>query len=206
MVRKALIFVFMALFLASLVFAASQPEDEIYIPFGDNATASMPVFSYSFIRIHEGSRLNFNVVDPATGIDLVRNQIIIQEIGVSETRTLLSLDGGELEEFILVPGEEYNLTYDYEFLENIILEQKITRYSDNREERNIVLFFEVPFSIVAERMKSQANSRFSGIDNSIISSNSGKDSANPLVIVLGVIILILILVLAYINFKRFRKK
>ena len=48
-------------------------EQAIEVSYGKNATAQLPMLSKTYITIHEGSRLDFNVVDPDNFRILIHN-------------------------------------------------------------------------------------------------------------------------------------
>ncbi len=183
----------------------SQPYSEIEIPYGENAVSSLPLFSRTYLRLHEGTKLDFNVVDPDTGVALIRNSIIIKEIGPKPTKVLLSLDRMPYEEKILTAGEEIKLNYTYKFMPFMFLQQIITHYDEDEEERNIVLYFNIPFLKVGKDLDSSPATGFTSLDTTQVSAGNRSKGLDPLLVVMTIVVVILVLVLIYTNIKKFRK-
>jgi len=186
----------------------TQAENEILIPQGEDAIASLPLFSRTYIRIYEGSRLNFNVVDPDNGVVLISNTMVIKEITRNYTLVDISLNDGQFEEMRIIPSFENELNFTYTFMPFMLLTQVITHYNEDEAKRNIVLYFNIPFVKAGKNLDGLPASGFLAVDPSKISSTSTIDKnegINPIIIVMLVIIVLLITSIAYLKLKKSKK-
>ncbi len=122
----------------------SQVRDEIQIPQGKNATTFLPMFSKTYIRIYEGSKLDFHIVDPEGEGILVRNSFIVKEVKPTSVDLLLSTDNSEYNPVTLPGGKEFKINYSYSFVPNITLTPLILHYDEDPEERNVMIYFFSP--------------------------------------------------------------
>lgn len=184
---------------------AFEPEKfkEIEIPQGENALASLPLFSKTSLRIYEGSKIDFNVVDPDTNAILIRNSLILKEINPDYTKILLSLDGKSYEETTLFPGKQLQLNYTYKFMPFMLIKQTITHYEESKEKRNVVLYFNIPFLKTGKKDISEGPTAGSAIlDTSVVKPKNNKIIDPALILMIAAII---ILVTAIILIKVFKK-
>lgn len=153
---RLFILIFMIL-LTSIVFAqnvpvkedktqdVSQTGSEIEIPKGQNATANLPMFSKTYIRFYEGTKLNFNIVDPDTNVILIKNSMILDKVRAdNKIDVLFSTDTSNYEKVTLNTGEDYTINYTYSFNPNMVLTPLISHYDENNENSNVVMYFFVP--------------------------------------------------------------
>ncbi|MBS3152434.1 hypothetical protein J4230_03420 [Candidatus Woesearchaeota archaeon] len=218
MKQKLIIISILVMFVLPIVFAQhqsttsklditrdiDQTSNEIEIPKGQNATASLPLFSRTYIRLYESSRLDFNVVDPDTNVVLIKNILIIKEINQDSTKVLLSLDNKPYEETTLYLGKEQQLNYTYKFMPFLTLKQIITHYEQNN--KNVVLYFNLPFLKASKKtdLSSEIPSGSVVLDSSTIKpKNEDNKNLDPLLIFLIVLVGLLAVVLIYI--KKIRK-
>ena len=186
-----------------LVFSSNHksfPENQVgniqEVQKGEDAKVLLPMFSKTWLRIYEGSKIDFNIVDPDNSrIVLIKNSLIVKKIGEKETVLLLSKDSGEDEEVIIKPSENYKVNYTYEAIPYMILRQE----SMNLEGKNSVIFFEVPF---LKTSKFDIPKTFVAIDPTEVSTGSKKEKYNPFTVSLVGIIIILVGVLAFIKFRK----
>ncbi len=203
---KIMFVIVLLLLILPYVLALSQSENEIEIPYGQNTTASLPLFSKTYLRLHEGTKLDFNVVDPDTNIKLIRNSMIIQEIGRNSTKVLLSIDGSDYNETLIPAGKEVRLNYPYKFNPFLVMQQIITRYDINPEEREVVFYFNLPFP---KNSKDFGGEPSNGSTNNLITpdsvtpkSNTSENKSYGTIILVSIIILLIILIVYF----KFRKK
>ncbi len=116
-------------------------EQAIEVSYGKNATAQLPMFSKTYITIHEGSRLDFNVVDPDSFRILIQNSMVINRIENNTITALLSADGSEYEEVVFNLGKDYVINYTYEFNPKITITSRMARNKGGPEERFVMLYF-----------------------------------------------------------------
>lgn len=206
MKAKIALFVFIALLIVSGTLALDQSDSEILVPREQNVTASLPLFSRTYLRVYEGTKIDFNIVDPDTNVVLIRNSIIINEIEPKSTKVQLSLDGGSYQDTELVGGQDIKLNYTYKFMPFMFLRQMIVHYDDNKDNRNIVLFFNVPFLKAGKKLEGDPASGFASLDTSKVSAGTTTNNKTaPIVIVLVSIVSLLVLSLLYINIKNFKR-
>lgn len=212
MKKSFIIFTIIALILTQALIVSAQnqtvditrPEEtEILIKKGQDITLSLPLFSRTTVRIYEGANMKFNIVDPDTNAVLIRNELTVKEITPDSTTILLSLDGKNQEEFIIYPSKESQLNYTYKFMPFMILKQTVTHYEENPDNRNVVLFFNVPFLKVG---KSPTTGPLPGsviVDPTTVQTNNPKKGIDPIIFVMIGVIIILIAIILY--FKRSKK-
>ena len=123
----------------------NQVKSTIEIPYGENATATLPMYSKTYLRVYEGSKINFNIVDPDNGVILIKNNVIIKEIRPTSAVVLLSVDNSEYEETMFSTGYNYQINYTYTFMPYMGVEQIISHYEEDSNKRSIVLYLLVPF-------------------------------------------------------------
>ena len=116
-------------------------EQAIEVSYGKNATAQLPMLSKTYITIHEGSRLDFNVVDPDSFRILIQNSMVINRIENNTITLLLSTDGSEYKEVVFNLGRDYVINYTYEFNPKIIITPRMARNKGSHEERFVMLYF-----------------------------------------------------------------
>lgn len=119
-------------------------RNEIEIEYGLNATAQLPMLSKTYLRVYEGSKIDFNIVDPDRFNILIRNSMIIREIGRGYLNILLSYDSSEYEEVRLGAGGAYKINYSYEFSPFMTITPVIMRPDEDVTKRYSVLYFFVP--------------------------------------------------------------
>ncbi len=146
---KLLLFVILALLLVNTVFSQEEQnrtfntinERAVEVPYGQNASVQLPMLSKTYINIHEGSRLDFNVVDPDNFRILIRNSMIINKIENNTINFLLSADGSEYKEVIFNSGRDYVINYTYEFSPRLIMRPVMIRNRGGPEERYVMIYF-----------------------------------------------------------------
>ncbi len=191
---KSLFFmVFLILLAMPFVLAIGE---ELQVPKGEDYKLTLPLFSKTWVRVYEGSKIDFNIVDPDNSrIVLVKNSIVIKEIGKNTTKVLISLDGSEYEERIIEGNQIVRLNYKYDFVPYMDITQVIGNYNQkDPDDSNVVLFFEVPF--LKDNLRITSPKSFVAIDPTQIKPTNTPPSENkildPLTILLGVIVIVLI--------------
>lgn len=144
---KLLLFCIIATLTFSQVYAQQASgilnKEEIEIAYGDNATAQLPMLSKTYLRVHEGTKIDFNVVDPDSFNILIKNSMIISEINRNSVLTLLSVDGSEYKETML--DRRYKINYTYDFTPSMFITPIIFHDDDDNTKRTVVFEFIVPF-------------------------------------------------------------
>ncbi len=145
---KILLIALLAVLMLNTAFSQeeSQPlgvinERAIEVPYGQNSTAQLPMLSKTYINVHEGSRLDFNIVDPDNFRILIRNSMIINKIENNTINFLLSTDGSEYKEVIFNSGGDYVINYTYEFSPRLIMRPVMIRNRGGPEERFVMIYF-----------------------------------------------------------------
>lgn len=149
MKSKLLLFVILALLLVNTAFSQEEQnktfntinERAVEVPYNQNASVQLPMLSKTYINIHEGSRLDFNVVDPDNFRILIRNSMIINKIENNTITILLSSDSSGYEEVMFNLGRDYIINYTYEFVPKIIITPIMARNRGGPEERFVMLYF-----------------------------------------------------------------
>lgn len=211
---KLLMSVIILLFLVNIAFVAAdqqfditnninQANSEIVVPQGENAVASLPLFSRTYLRLYEGTKLDFNVVDPDNGVTLIKNSMIVKEIDPKSTKLLVSLDGKPYEEMtILLGGKDTQLNYTYKFMPFMLVKEMINHYDQDPKNRNAVFYFNIPFLKTGKTLdaKTVPNAGSAVLDTSNVKSGNNSNGGMDLTILTMVIIVgILILVIIYIK-------
>lgn len=187
----------------------NQIGSEVAIPPGENATAYLPMFSKSYIRIYEGTKLDFYIVDPDTNAIVIRNSLILNKVSPLSSDVLLSLDSSEYNLKTLAAGDKYRVNYSYNFTPYIDITQLITHYEEeSSKENNIVLYFLVPFPKTAKSDFSEVKGQLP-IDISRIkpvSRTSSEKRASSVLSIIGIIFgLIIIIAIIFAIKKRIMK-
>lgn len=182
-------------------------SSEIEIPYGENSTASLPLFSRTYLRVYEGSWINFNIVDPDTNAVLIRNSIAIKEVKQNFTTILLSVDGGPIEETTINLSEKKQINYTYKFLPFMEIKEIISHYEETKEKRNVVLFFNVPFMKTGKNLNEILNASRPNLARIRPNMNTNQEESglDNTVIAMITVIVLLVIALVYIKFKRFKK-
>jgi hypothetical protein len=193
------------LILAIIPFAfAATFEDvagykESVIPKGEDGVASLPLFSKTYIRLYEGTSLDFNVVDPDTGAILIRNNMEIKEIGNGFVNVDLSLDGKSSEAFTFKLGEKNQLNFsNYKFMPYMRVTNHITNYEAKYPQ--VVLYFDIPF--IKQMYTDQKDAAFIGVDRTIVGNKATTSKFNTTSIIVSLSIVIVILLLASLFYYR----
>ena len=131
--------------LLSVIVTAYNPADKLTdLESGKNLTISMKEYTRNYVKIREGSAVQFSTYDAQNNI-LAYNTIIIKEITQEKTKALLSIRGRKYEEIELRLGNDYkiNFTGDKK-IPFMFIKEDILHYDENPNERNIILLFNVP--------------------------------------------------------------
>ena len=210
---RKIILILISLLVLNIAFAAetkqefditnniNQGNSEIIVPQGQNATTSLPMFSRSYLRIFEGTKLDFNIVDPDTEVTIIKNSLIVKEITPDATKLLLSIDGKNYQEVNLIPNKDYQINYTYKFMPFMILKQVVTHYENTSEKRNIVLFFNAPFLKPGKSLSDVLPKKSQVIDPTTIQTTNSKNESkfDTTLIIMFVILIILVAIIFYLN-------
>jgi len=137
--------IILMMILLSVLVTAYNPADKLTdLESGKNLTISMKEYTRNYVKIREGSAVQFCTYDAQNNI-LAYNTIIIKEITQEKTKALLSIRGRKYEEIELRLGNDYkiNFTGDKK-IPFMFIKEDILHYDENPNERNIILLFNVP--------------------------------------------------------------
>lgn len=187
----------------------TQGKNTIEVAKGEDATAWLPMYSKTYMRIYENTKLDFYIVDPDTNAILIENSLVLKDVGEEGALVLLSTDNSEFKEILIKTGEEFKIEYQYSFMPFITLTPTIT----NSKDGSAVLFFLVPFLKTSQTDFSQVKPK--SIDITKINTENTEQSKeeivsstnkNPKVIALIFGIVLLISVLVALRLRKKSKK
>jgi large-conductance mechanosensitive channel len=172
---------------------------QIEIPYGKNAMAQLPLFSKTYIKVYEGSKISFNIVDQENvGLVLIENSITILNVDPTKIDVFLSTDNDPGEEITLLVGGEYIANYTYESIENIKITPFITHSDEDPRESSVVMYFES----TSIKTPSFDLSEFENKKNRI----SNKNFVDMVFTILIVAIILVVLALIFLNSKSKKNK
>lgn len=142
------------LLLASIVFALPDsirlpkmpPLEEKEIMEGQNATLSLTGFTKALLKLHEGTRIDFNVYNENSRELEAINSLIIKQINPNEINVLLSVDGIPYEESIIKLGDNVQLNYTNKYVPFMFIQLQKLRYFEYEDgiAKHATIFFNVP--------------------------------------------------------------
>jgi len=154
---KLVIFsLFVVILFSGLVYAEALPSEtfklpslkieEQEIPEGENGTLSLTGFTKALVRIHEGSRVDFNIYNPETKELMTKNSLIVDRIDQNSALISTSIDGEEFIQSTWTLGDMMQLNYTEVMLPFMFIEfQKIRNFeADGKTLKHVSLFFNVP--------------------------------------------------------------
>ncbi|HLC58325.1 MAG TPA: hypothetical protein VJI68_00535 [Candidatus Nanoarchaeia archaeon] len=189
--------VFLILMLVTLPFVFSQEVQEI--PKGEDAKLTLPLFSKTTIRIYEGSKIDFNLVDSSNSrIILIKNTMIIDKVNVNNTEIRLSADGADFEDRIMQAGKSFNVTYNYSFLPYIEVKNLVSNIEPGKE--SVVLEFVVPF-VNSRRIIGNSANKLPAVDPTLIKTTT-ESKTDFILFFLIAIIVVLIIVAGFLFYRK----
>ena len=186
----------------------NQINDEIIVPPGENATAHLPMYSKTYIRIYQGTKLDFNAIDPDTNAPLIMNGLILDEVtSPTSAKVRLSVDGSEYQDIIFSAGQEYKINYTYDFMPFMTVTQIITHYEeDNPKDNSIVLYFLLPFPKTSKsdfsQVKAQLPIDLSKVSPVPIGGYKTNIKKSNVLLIMGIIIGLIILISLILGLKK----
>ena len=186
--------------LCTMLVTAYNPTEKLTeLEKGKNITLRLQEYTRSYVRIKEGSTAQFSTYDEKNRI-LSYNTIIIKEITPEKTKLSLSVRGRKFEDVELKLGENYKVNFtDDKKIPFMFIKYDTLHYSDNPEEKSIILLFNVP----QFQMKEIESPEPITTDN-IYGVSQKKETFTPLRIVFLVLIIGIITALI-IMFKKSEK-
>ncbi len=201
MKKRLILALLILLSIFPVVFALGQADGEIVLPRGENGTLSLPLFSRTYVRVYEGSMINFNLVDPDTDEVLIENRLIIKEVGSNYSNILLSVEGSEYEEVTLSLGEDHQINFTYKDVPFMLLKEMISHYNaTDATDRNIVLFFNVPFM-----KKGNSNNNGPVVNTSRVAGTTTEEGLDFWNTILIIVIIVLVVAIVYSFYKKSKK-
>ena len=173
--------------LLSVLVAAYSPEDQITdLEKGENLTLSLHQYTRNFIKIREGSTVQFSTYDAKERI-LAYNTIRIDSITPEKTTASLSIRGRKYEQIELKLGNDYKVNFtDDKIIPFMFIKEDTLHYSEDPNERNVVLLFNVPQFQTRELPKAEPITQ----DN--IQGAEKKELFTPIRIIFLVMIIVII--------------
>ncbi len=155
--------ILMIVILSSSVLAYNPSEPLTELGYGENTTLKLQPFTRHYLKIYEGSSVQFSTYTREGNIKAY-NSIIIKEIGEKETAALLSIKGKKYEEIRLKLGKNYKVEFNGS-IPFMFIKEDTLHYEINPKERYIILYFNVPqFQIERETATGRAVINFDDIE------------------------------------------
>ncbi len=198
--KTALVMLF--LFMILNVYAGSirlpTPEyKETEIPQGQNGQAALFPYTRLYIKLYEGSRLDFSIFDPQTTQPIVNNSIIIEKVNKDSTiKAKLAIESGPYQDSIIKIGQrdQIQLNFTTKQAPFMFLQNSKTRYIDGAKDNYVVLYLNVPMFSVVKEPKTQPQT----IDTTKPTGIGAQEETSyiPYLLIVGVVLLI-IAIMAY---------
>ncbi len=177
---------------------------------GEDITAYLPMYSKTYIRIYENTKVDFYVTDPDTNAILIENSLVVKDVNDEGVIALLSTDNSEFKEVLMDLGKEFKIEYKYSFMPYIVITPTII----NPNEGSTALFFLVPFLKTSQTDFSQVKSKSVDLskisatntekDKEEIISETGKVNPKIIALIFGIVLVCAILI-ALILKKKIKK-
>lgn len=113
------------------------------VNYGENATLRLEPYTRHYMKIYEGSAVQFSIYD-TNGRILEHNNLIIKNIREDKTETLLSIAGSKYKDFNLILGEENKINFTDKSVPFMFIKEDTLHYSTNKKDRYIIVYFNVP--------------------------------------------------------------
>jgi len=169
------------------------------IPKGENGTLVLTYFTKSYVKLSEGSKLDFNVYGDNIQDLVAQNSLILQKVNKDSADFLFSQEGSEYKQLKFYPGEESQMRLNFTGkIPFMFVEITKWRFSDDGN-NHVTLFFNIPVVKAKQQIEPQKET----IDTTKV--NSGIDNKNkywPYYIGGAVVLLIALILIFKPKFKK----
>ena len=186
-------YIVLFLILCSTLVLAYNPDDPLaIINYGQNATLKLHPFTREYVKINEGSSVQFSIYDEKNRIKSY-NTLIIKDIGQEETSALLSIKGKSFENINFKLGEDKKIDFNGS-IPFMFVKEDTLHYDTNAENKYIILLFNVP-QFQVKKFNPNDTTGNAVVDFEGIQGSSVKESVfTPLrvgIIALGLIVVLI---------------
>ncbi len=213
--KKFLLIIILIVLLSNIIHAAdtavTNPNDgstiriptvkptENTLPKGENGTLALTFFTKSYVKIFEGSKLDFNLYGKGPDDLLAENSLIIQKINKASIDYLFSQDNSAYQKITYYPLKQSNqIQLNFTgLIPFMFLEFSKWRFIDeNNPDNSVTLFFNVPIPGASSLSQTQSDTQ-TVVDLSKVSSGNVEKSNTWMYYLAGALALILALVLIF---------
>lgn len=195
---KKLTVLILILFLVGSVYAEKIKTEDSILKYGESVDVDFEEGGKIQIRAYENTQIIFTINGKGNGI------IIIDEISNKEIKTRIKRRDEKFSHYIIKVGEKAKIDIVESGGPDITIEPRIVHYSEDKKQRNVVLYFNAFFKLrtgqsVEEFKASQNISEITGRSTQEIGEEKNNDYT------MFFVVAIIILLIAFVFFKFIKK-
>ena len=196
--KMKLLYLFLILLIVGTVYGITLPSEEYkenVIPQGENGQAQLFPYTRTYVKLYEGTKLDFRIYNPTTGQELINNSLIIQKINIDNAGyKSIVLKSGDKEQMQLNFSKEKGIPF-------MFIKGYKYKYVEGAKDNYAVLYFNVPlFNIIKQEQPVPQ-----GIDTTKATGGEVKTNYLPYALIAGIVLLVASIIL-YVKQKKPGKK